>query len=662
MSLSTFASRKLIQVSKLTNLRSKRGLQFSAQLLYKDHHRRSIHEADNYWAEAASQLVWHKKWNQVLDDSNPPFTKWFTGGEISHCYNCIDRHVDDGAGHRVAIVHDSPVTNSTSKLTYKDLQTQVSHLAGALSDMGVKKGDRVMIYMPMIPQAVVAMLAAVRIGAVHVVVFGGFAAKELSVRMDNCKPKVIISASCGVEPSRIVHYKPMLDQAIELAQHKPLKTIVYQRPNLDRGALLKGRDLDWDDVISRERWHDCVPVESNHPMYLLYTSGTTGVPKAVVRPTAGHSVVLHWSMKAIYGMDPGEVFWAAADLGWAVGHSYGSYAPLLQGSQSILFEGKPVGTPDASTFFRVIKDHQVAALFVAPTALRSIKREDPNADFAKQFDISSLRTLFVAGERCDTDTLYWSRKAFKVPVLDHWWQTETGHAITASCVGLGNRHDPPDGCAGLPVPGWDLRIVDDNGSEVPRGQLGNIVVKLPLPLGSFLTLWENDDRFRNAYFTKYKGYYDTMDAGIQDEEGYVSVMSRTDDVINVAGHRLSCGHIEEVITNHDGVLESAVVAKDDKVKGSIPFAFIVPKPDKLDLPLLLTDVVSLVRSEIGPVAAFRDAVFVPRLPKTRSGKTPRNTLQAICNGKPYKVTPTIEDDTVYPELEEAMKLYNDKMR
>nr|XP_018671713.1 acyl-CoA synthetase short-chain family member 3, mitochondrial isoform X2 [Ciona intestinalis] len=632
-------------------------IHLQSKLLYKTNYERSLKDTSAYWAEAAENLVWTKKWDKVIDNSNSPFTKWFTGGEISHCYNCIDRHVDEGNGDRVAIIHDSPVTDTIQNFTYNELLKQVSCLAGCLSDMGVKKGDRVLIYMPMIPQAVVAMQATIRLGGIHVVVFGGFAAKELSVRIDNCTPKAIISASCGVEPSRVVRYKPILNEALAMASHKPLKTIIYQRPNMEP-AELGENDLDWDELMNKGRSHDCVPVPSNHPLYLLYTSGTTGLPKAVVRPTAGHSVRLHWSMKAIYGVDPGEVFWSASDLGWIVGHSYICHAPLVHGNATLMFEGKPVGTPDATTFFRIIQDHNVAALFVAPTALRAIKREDPDALLGKQFDLTSMRNLFVAGEHCDVDTLRWSKDAFQSPVLDHWWQTETGSAITASCVGLGNRLDPPESSTGLPVPGWDLRVVDDDGNEVERGTLGNIVAKLPLPLGTFQTLWNNDERFRNTYFTKYEGYYDTMDAGVQDEDGYISVMSRTDDVINVAGHRLSCGHIEEVINSHEQVVECAVVAKDDKLKGSIPFAYIVIKSDCRDPQSVLPSIIKLVRDEIGPVAAFKHAVFVNRLPKTRSGKTPRNTLQAICNKKPYKVSPTIEDSTVYPELEKSVSEYS----
>uniref|UniRef100_H2ZN28 Acyl-CoA synthetase short-chain family member 3, mitochondrial n=1 Tax=Ciona savignyi TaxID=51511 RepID=H2ZN28_CIOSA len=631
------------------------------QLGYHENYERSLKETSAYWAEAAENLVWVKKWNRVLDNSNPPFTKWFTGGEMSHCYNCIDRHIDEGNGDRLAIIHDSPVTNTIQNLTYKDLLKQVSCLAGCLSDIGVQKGDRVLIYMPMIPQAVVAMQAAIRLGGIHVVVFGGFAAKELSVRIDNCKPKVVISASCGVEPSRIVQYKPILNEAIGMATHKPLKTIIYQRPDMDL-AEMKEDDLDWNDLMSRDRSHDCVPVESNHPLYLLYTSGTTGLPKAVVRPTAGHSVRLHWSMKAIYGMDPGDVFWSASDLGWIVGHSYICHAPLVHGNTTLMFEGKPVGTPDGTTFFRIIQDHKVAALFVAPTALRAIKQEDPDALLGKKFDLSSMRTLFVAGEHCDVDTMRWSKAAFQVPVLDHWWQTETGSAITASCVGLGNRPDPPESSTGLPVPGWNLKVVDNNGVEVKRGTLGNIVAQLPLPPGTFQTLWNQDERFQNTYFTKYEGHYDTMDAGMQDEEGYISVMSRTDDVINVAGHRLSCGHIEEVINSHEQVVECAVVALDDKLKGSIPFGFIVVKSGNVtncsNPKSFLPSIIKLVRDVIGPVAAFKHAVFVKRLPKTRSGKTPRNTLQAICNRQPYKVSPTIEDASVYPDLENSIHEYS----
>ncbi|XP_039250065.2 acyl-CoA synthetase short-chain family member 3, mitochondrial-like [Styela clava] len=623
---------------------------------YHEAHKKSLDCREEFWAEAAEDLTWFKKWNKVIDHTNPPFTKWFLGGEINHCYNAVDRHVEKGRGSQPAIIHDSPVTKSVSKMTYSELLDQVSRLAGVLSKLGVKKGDRVMIYMPMIPQAIISMMATVRLGGIHVVVFGGFAGKELSVRINSCKPKVIICANYGIEPTRLVSYKPMVDQAIEMAEHKPLKTIVFQRPNLDPVTLNNNTDVDWNEQISSARPHDCVPVESNHPMYLLYTSGTTGLPKAAVRPTAGHSVVLNWSMQNIYGVKPGEIFWTAADIGWAVGHSYACHGPLLHCNTTVIYEGKPVGTPDASSFFRIINDHKVSCLFTAPTALRVIKREDPKATASSKYDMSSLRTLFVAGEHCDIDTAQWAMKAFKSPVLDHWWQTETGHPITASCVGLGNSLEPPSGSTGVPVPGWDVQVVDEDGVPVEPGQLGNIVVRLPLNLGTFQTIWEDDDSYVDTYFKKYPGYYDTMDAGVKDEKGYVSVMSRTDDVINVAGHRLSCGHIEEAICSHKDVVEAAVVAKDDEIKGSTPFAYIILKPGcSVEKNQIFQEIVQLVRQQIGPVAAFKEGIFVNRLPKTRSGKTPRKTLESLVNKKPYKVSPTIEDETVYPELEQLLK-------
>jgi len=634
---------------------------YSSTTKYRDEYEKSIKNPSDYWAEAADKLVWFNKWDKVIDTSHPVFTKWFTGGKINHCYNSIDRHVDEGRGDQVAIIHESPVTNSMTKITYNQLLHDVSRLAGDLAQNGVKTGDRVLIYMPMIPQAIAAMLATVRIGAVHVVVFGGFAAKELSVRIDHCKPTAVISASCGIEPSRKVPYKPILDEALKISKHKPKRVVIYQRPGMDDANLQPGRDISWQQALATARGHDCVPVDSMHPLYVLYTSGTTGTPKGAVRPTGPHCVRLHWSMEAIYDVRPGEVFWAASDLGWTVGHSYICHAPLINGNTSIVFEGKPVGTPDATTFFRVVSDHKVACLFTAPTALRSIKRVDPNAELQEKFDLSSLRTLFVAGEHCDSDTSDWSSRAFKVPVIDHWWQTETGSPITSTCIGLGNPVDPPKGSSGLAVPGWDMRVVDDKGVEVGNGELGNLVAKLPLAPGAFTTLYGDDERYLNTYFKRFKGFYDTMDAGVRDNRGYISVMSRTDDVINVAGHRLSCGHIEEAINLHEDVVECAVVALDDSLKGSVPVAFVVCKPDVENTDGISKALVQLVRQHIGPVAAFRHSIHVNRIPKTRSGKTPRNSLQAMLNKKSFNISPTIEDASVYEELQVPVDNFHSKI-
>ncbi|XP_077994199.1 acyl-CoA synthetase short-chain family member 3, mitochondrial-like isoform X2 [Glandiceps talaboti] len=506
----------------------------------------AISHTEDFWGEAAEKITWFRQFDRVLDHSNPPFTRWFVGGELNTCYNAVDRHVENGHGERLALIHDSPVTKSTQQLTYAELLDQVKHFAGVLSKYGVGVGDRVLIYMPMIPEAVITMLACARIGAIHSLVFGGFASKELSVRINHAKPKIIVSASFGVEPTRLVEYKPLVDQAILMSQHKPYKCIIYDRSKMERTELNPDMDLSWQEEMSTSRPHDCVPVLATDPVYLLYTSGTTGTPKAVTRPSGGHAVALYWTMKNIYGVNPGEVWWAASDLGWVVGHSYICYAPLLHGNTSVIFEGKPVGTPDCGVFWRVIKEHGVVGLFTAPTALRAIRREDPDGQVVRKYDLERFRALFVAGEHCDRETMDWAKSALNVPVLDHWWQTETGWAITATMVGLGSDLYPPSGCTGKPVPGWDVRILNQEGRETIPGELGQIVVKLPLPPGFMSTLWQNEDKFVSIYFKTYQGYYDTMDAGVKDKDGYVSVMSRADDVINVAGHRLSSGALEEV--------------------------------------------------------------------------------------------------------------------
>ncbi|XP_069629417.1 acyl-CoA synthetase short-chain family member 3, mitochondrial isoform X3 [Haliaeetus albicilla] len=521
---------------------------------------------------------------------------------------------------------------------------------------GVKKGDRVVIYMPMIPQTVYCMLACARIGAIHSLIFGGFASKELSVRIDHAKPKLIVTASFGVEPKRKVEYISLLDGALARAQSKPDKVLIYKRPNLGHVPLAPGRDLDWEEELAKAQCYKCVSVPSDHPLYILYTSGTTGLPKGVVRPTGGCTVMLNWTMSAVYGLKPGEVWWAASDLGWVVGHSYICYGPLLHGNTTVLYEGKPVGTPDAGAYFRVLAEHEVAAFFTSPTAIRAIRQQDPEGALGKQYSLKRFRTLFVAGEHCDVDTLEWSKKIFKVPVLDHWWQTESGSAITASCIGLGNSTTPPPGQAGKPVPGYNVMILDENKEPVKAKTLGNIVVKLPLPPGAFSGLWENQEVFQKLYFQKFPGYYDTMDAGYMDEDGYLYVLSRADDVINVAGHRISAGAIEECVLLHHAVADCAVVGQEDPLKGHVPFALCVLREGvKTEEEKILEEVVEQVRTNIGPVAAFQKGVFVKQLPKTRSGKIPRSALSALVSGKPYKITPTIEDASVFKHIEEVLK-------
>ncbi|XP_072257311.1 acyl-CoA synthetase short-chain family member 3, mitochondrial [Pyxicephalus adspersus] len=616
----------------------------------------SVQEPEKVWGSAACNITWFKPWSKLLDNSNPPFPKWFSGGELNICYNAVDRHIENGRGDQIAIIHDSPVTDTKQTITYNEVYEQVSRLASVLTKYGVKKGDRVVIYMPMIPQAMYTMLACARIGAIHSLIFGGFAPKELSVRIDHAKPKVIVTASFGIEPGRRVEYIPLVNKALEIAHHKPEKVLVYSRPKMEQVNLTPGRDMDWAEELAKAHPHDCIPVPSGHPLYVLYTSGTTGLPKGVVRCTAGYSVMLNWTMSAIYGLKPGEVWWAASDLGWVVGHSYICYGPLLHGNTTILYEGKPVGTPDASAYFRVLSDHGVAAMFTAPTAVRAIRQQDPEASLGKKYSLPKFRTLFVAGERCDVETLEWAKSIFKVPVLDHWWQTETGSPITSTCIGLGNSLTPPAGQAGKPVPGYNVKILDSQMQEVKPNTLGNIVVKLPLPPGAFSTLWENEETFKNLYFKKFPGYYDTMDAGFMDEEGYVFVMSRVDDVINVAGHRLSAGAIEEAVLLHKAVADCAVVGLEDPLKGHVPLALCVLQ-NGVDTAKeqLEKEIVSLVRELIGPVAAFRKVIIVKQLPKTRSGKIPRSTLSALVNRKPYTVGSTIEDPNVFQALEEVVK-------
>ncbi|XP_033018508.1 acyl-CoA synthetase short-chain family member 3, mitochondrial isoform X4 [Lacerta agilis] len=618
--------------------------------------RASVEEPEKHWAEAAQGIEWHKPWAQTMQRRDPYSTSWFVGGELNICYNAIDRHVKNGQGDQIAIIHDSPVTNAKEFITYKELLEQVSKLAGVMRSHGVKEGDRVVIYMPMIPQTMYTMLACARIGAIHSLIFGGFASKELSSRIDHAKPKLVVTATFGIEPGRNVEYIPLLEKALEMIEHQPDKVLVYSRPNMGDVALKPGRDLDWHEEMAKAKPCDCVPVLSDHPLYILYTSGTTGTPKGVVRPTGGYAVMLNWTMSAVYGLKSKEVWWAASDLGWVVGHSYICYGPLLHGNTTVLYEGKPVGTPDAGAFFRVLAEHGVVAMFTAPTAIRAIRQQDPEANLGKQHSLTRFRTLFVAGERCDVDTLEWCKKIFKVPVLDHWWQTETGSPITASCVGLGNSLTPPSGQTGKLVPGYNVMILDDDKQAVKTKTLGNIVVKLPLPPGAFLGLWKNEDLYKEIYFQKFPGYYNTMDAGYMDEEGYLYVMSRVDDVINVAGHRISAGAIEEAVLSHSAVADCAVVGQEDSLKGHVPLALCVLRNEvNTEEEKLLDEIVKRVRENIGPVAAFRKAVFVKQIPKTRSGKIPRSALSSLVNGKPYKITPTIEDPAVFKHVEEMLK-------
>ena len=615
----------------------------------------AIEHPEAFWAEAAEALHWTKRWERVLDATNAPFYRWFPGGELNTCYNAVDRHVENGRAEQVAIIYDSPVTGTVETITYAALRQRVARLAGVMAACGVSRGDRVIIYMPMVPEAVEAMLASARLGAVHSVVFGGFAANELAVRIDDCQPKLILTASCGIEGERVIAYKPLLDGAIDLATHKPDRCLVWQRPQ-QRATLSSGRDLDWAEALAQASDHDdCVPVAATDPLYILYTSGTTGQPKGVLRDNGGHAVALKWSMENIYAAPPGEVYWAASDIGWVVGHSYIVYAPLLNGNTTILFEGKPVGTPDPGTFWRIIEQYKVRTLFTAPTAFRAIKKEDPRGEYIKKHDLSSLRTLFLAGERTDPDTLHWAQERLNVPVIDHWWQTETGWSICANCMGI----EPlavKVGSPTKPVPGMDVRVVDEDNVELDPGEIGALVVKLPLPPGTFPSLWKAEQRYIDTYFREFPGYYKTADAGYLDEDGYVFVMSRTDDIINVAGHRLSTGAMEEVLAAHPDVAECAVTGVADGLKGQVPLGFLVLNTDcDRGHDAVVKEVVQLVRERIGPVASFKVAVVVNRLPKTRSGKILRGTMQKIADGESYKVPPTIDDPVILDEIAVALK-------
>ncbi len=616
---------------------------------YASVYRRSLEDPEGFWGQASEALHWFEPWRKVLDRSRAPFHRWFEGGRFSTCFNCLDRHVEGGRADQTALIYDSPVTGTIQSFTYRELRDEVARFGGALRRLGVEKGDRVIVYMPMVPEAVIAMLASARIGAVHSVVFGGFAAQELAARLDDARPKLVVSASCGIEGQRVVPYKPLLDEAISLASHKPERCILLQRPQ-HRAALVAGRDLDWQEALAGAPSTECESLLATDPLYILYTSGTTGQPKGIVRDNAGHAVALKWSMKNIYGVDPGETYWAASDLGWTVGHSYIVYAPLLHGCTTVLYEGKPVGTPDPGAFWRVIDQHRVSVFFTAPTAFRAIKKEDPGGEHLARYRMASFRTLFLAGERCDPDTLRWAEEKLGIPVIDHYWQTETGWPVLANCLGLEKLKVKP-GSPTKAVPGYDVRVLADDGREVRDGEMGNLVVKLPLPPGCAPTLWGNDEAFRAKYLERFPGYYQTADAGYRDEDGYLWVMSRTDDVINVAGHRLSTGAMEEVIASHTDVAECAVIGVADDLKGQVPLGLVVLKagagrPEAE----VVGELVSMVRENIGPVAVFKQAALVKRLPKTRSGKVLRGTMRKIADGEVYKVPPTIDDPAILDEI------------
>lgn len=608
-------------------------------------------DPEGFWAEAANAIDWFRPWDKVFSPDQGVYGRWFIGAETNTCHNALDRHVAKGKGDLTALIYESPVTSSIRKITYRELLEEVEALSAVMIDEGVKTGDLVLIYMPMVPEAVISMLACARIGAIHSVVFGGFAANELASRIDDAKPCLIIASSCGIEPSRVVPYQVMLDKALDQASHKVPRCIILQRPE-HTSELVEGRDIDYKSAVeaARGRHIPCTPVKATDPLYVLYTSGTTGKPKGVVRDNGGHMVALTWSMQHVFDVKEGQVFWTASDVGWVVGHSYIVYAPLLVGATTILFEGKPVGTPDAGTYWRVASDHGVEVMFTAPTALRAIKREDADGSFVKQYDLSKLRALFLAGERADPDTIRWAEDLLHRPVIDHWWQTESGWPIAANPLGLGLlelKYGSPTVC----LPGYDIKVLDDEGNEVERGQLGNIVIKLPLPPGCLPTLWNADERFRSAYLSEFPGYYKTADAGFMDEDGYLYIMSRTDDIINVAGHRLSTGAMEEVLSSHPDVAECAVLGISDKLKGQVPCGFIVLKSN-IDRPVseVETECVALVREKIGPVAAFRYVLAVKRLPKTRSGKILRSTIQKIADGEEWNMPATIDDPVILDEI------------
>jgi propionyl-CoA synthetase len=625
---------------------------------YPDLYARSMRDPEGFWADAARDIDWIEPAKKVFDASQGLYGRWFAGAVVNTCYNALDRHVANGRAEQLALIHDSPLTNSVTTFTYAQMLHEVKTFAAILQDFGVAKGDRVVIYMPLVPEAMVAMLACARIGAVHSVVFGGFAAKELATRIDDAKPKVVLSASCGIEPGRIVSYKPLLDDAVKLSTFKPQACVVLQRPQ-QTCDLVAGRDHDWSELrakaIAAKKSAACVPVLATDPLYILYTSGTTGIPKGVVRDNGGHLVAINWSMYNLYGVKPGEVWWCGSDIGWVVGHSYIIYGPLFHGNTSIMYEGKPIGTPDAGAFWRVISQHKAAAFFTAPTAFRAIKKEDPNGEFIRKYDLSHFRTLFLAGERGDPPTIEWAEQQLKVPVIDHWWQTETGWCIAGNPVGLGQlpvKHGSPT----VAMPGYKIEVVDEASKPLPAGTMGSIVIKLPLPPGCLPTLWQQDERCKEAYFNEFPGYYKTADAGYIDEDGYVFVMGRTDDIINVAGHRLSTGGMEEILASHPDVAECAVLGIKDQLKGEVPCGFLVLKAGVTKSHAEIEkEVVALVREKLGPVAAFKLAITVARLPKTRSGKILRGTIKKIADGDPWTTPATIEDPKALDEISAALK-------
>jgi len=620
---------------------------------YKKIYEQSIKDKENFWKKVSDDVFWYQKPEKILNTENPPFYKWFEDGVTNTCYNALDFHIDNGLGDKVALIWDSAITNTKEKYTFNQLKEKVSLFAGALKNQNIQKGDRVIIYMPMIPEAVIAMLACARIGAIHSVVFGGFASNELANRIDDSKAKLIISASCGYEPGKTVEYKPLINRAIELAKHKPDRCIIFQRKNF-KATLDPKLDIEWDEVLKDAKPTECEKMKGSDYAYILYTSGTTGLPKGIVRDIGGHIVALKWTMKNVYNINPDDVWWSASDIGWIVGHSYIVYGPLFYGCTTILFEGKPVGTPDAGTFWRIVSEHKVKSLFTAPTAIRAIKKEDPNGEFFKKYDLSNFKCLFLAGERADPDTIKWAEKLLKVPVLDHWWQTETSWAISGNCTGI-ESFPVKYGSAFKPVPGYNLKILNSEGKELEPGKMGDIVVKLPLPPGTFPTLWNADERYKLNYMTNYPGYYQTYDAGHIDEDGYVWIMSRTDDIINVAGHRLSTGSIEEVLAEHKDVAECAVIGIADKLKGQLPIGLLALKAGVTkDKKEIISECVAMVREKVGPVAAFKTAIVVKRLPKTRSGKVLRGTVRKIADNETYKMPATIDDPAILDEIKKDL--------
>jgi propionyl-CoA synthetase len=627
------------------------------RMSYKESYRRSIEDPEGFWADAANNIDWDLAPSRIIDDAQPPFSRWFPGARLNTCHNALDRHVEGGRADQAALIYDSPVTGGTVKrYTYRELRDETAHFAGVLRSLGVIKGDRVVVYMPMVPEAVVAMLACARLGAVHSVVFGGFAAAELAIRIDDARPKVIVSASCGIEGARVIAYKPLLDAAIEQSSHSPEACVILQRPQ-EHAPLVVGRDRDWHEAVAQASAADCVPVEATDPLYVLYTSGTTAMPKGVVRDNGGHAVALSWSLPNLYDTHPGQTFWAASDVGWVVGHSYIVYAPLLSGCTTVLYEGKPAGTPDPGAFWRVIAEHQVRSLFTAPTAFRAIKKEDPEGKFLEGHDLSGFRYLFLAGERLDPDTYHWASDLLEVPVVDHWWQTETGWPIASNPMGI-EPQPIKAGSPTKPVPGYDVRILDTEGNDQTAGAEGAVVVRWPLPPGTLQTLWGDDERFERSYFSRYPGFYLTGDGGYLDEDGYLFVMGRVDDVINVAGHRLSTGAIEEAVATHPDVAECAVIGVADELRGQVPVGFVVLKAGADRMPAAVQDeLVALVRERVGAVAVFKRAMVVARLPKTRSGKILRGTMRDIADGRDYRVPSTIDDPAILDEIAEVLGEY-----